>query len=105
MIRAYLYKKENYYCGFCIKGHAGYADYGNDIVCSAVSTLTSFSAELILQCDSSSTFVSDDKTAEATLRSTSQEEMVQLVYKQLYKDLTDISQAYSGTLSIILKEE
>ncbi len=26
--------------GFCISGHAGYAECGNDIVCSAVSMLT-----------------------------------------------------------------
>jgi uncharacterized protein YsxB (DUF464 family) len=25
--------------GFTIRGHAGYADYGNDIICSAVSAL------------------------------------------------------------------
>ena len=26
--------------GFSLKGHAGYAEYGSDIVCSAVSMLT-----------------------------------------------------------------
>ena len=30
--------------GFTVSGHAGYADYGEDIVCSAVSALTQAAA-------------------------------------------------------------
>lgn len=32
--------KDNKLVGFDVSGHAGYAGYGNDIVCAAVSTLT-----------------------------------------------------------------
>ena len=34
-----------------IKGHAGYADYGNDIVCSAISTACILTANLTEKID------------------------------------------------------
>ena len=41
MIRVTFYKKlETGYFGFCFKGHAGYAEAGQDIVCAAVSVLS-----------------------------------------------------------------
>ena len=40
MIKATFYKDSSgNHVGFSISGHAGYAKYGNDIVCSAVSVL------------------------------------------------------------------
>ena len=41
MINISIYQDENdRYCGFCCKGHAGYAENGYDIICAAVSVLT-----------------------------------------------------------------
>jgi len=41
MIQAVFYKDSNdCYKGFQLKGHAGFAAYGHDIVCAAVSALT-----------------------------------------------------------------
>ena len=34
-----VYCKDNTYTGFCIEGHAGYADEGEDIVCAGISIL------------------------------------------------------------------
>ena len=40
MIRVTVYKTERHeYVGFDVSGHAGYAESGEDIVCSAVSAL------------------------------------------------------------------
>ena len=40
MIKVTIYQNHsNVYCGFRMEGHAGFAAYGNDIVCSAVSVL------------------------------------------------------------------
>ena len=35
-----LYDKDKDYLGFSVKGHAGYADEGYDIICAAVSAVT-----------------------------------------------------------------
>lgn len=39
MIRIDIKRKNAEITGFHVEGHAGYADYGKDIVCSAVSVL------------------------------------------------------------------
>ena len=39
MITVTIFKKENQFSRITSIGHAGYADYGQDIVCSAVSVL------------------------------------------------------------------
>ena len=39
MISVVITKHNNEYIGFTLDGHAGYADFGKDIVCAAVSTL------------------------------------------------------------------
>ena len=39
MIQITVYKDKDFYTGFCMHGHAGYAQSGQDIVCSAVSVL------------------------------------------------------------------
>jgi hypothetical protein len=40
MIRFTVWKSEDQYKGFESEGHAGYAEAGSDIICSAVSALT-----------------------------------------------------------------
>ena len=40
MTRYKFFKKNGFYFGFTETGHAGYADAGNDIVCSALSAMT-----------------------------------------------------------------
>ena len=39
MIKAVFYTRDERYIGFTVKGHAGFAAAGKDIVCSAVSAL------------------------------------------------------------------
>ena len=39
MISVVISKQNNKYIGVSLNGHAGYADHGQDIVCSAVSVL------------------------------------------------------------------
>lgn len=40
MIDVIIHKARDHYTGFSVKGHAGYAEQGKDIVCAAVSALT-----------------------------------------------------------------
>ncbi len=40
MTKIFVYKKEKLICGFEVAGHSGFAEEGQDIVCSAVSTAT-----------------------------------------------------------------
>ena len=38
MVRAEFFKKKDIFVGFRVSGHAGFAEVGSDIVCSAVSS-------------------------------------------------------------------
>ena len=39
MIRVVINRRDGYICGFKLSGHAGYDDYGKDIICSAMSMI------------------------------------------------------------------
>lgn len=39
MISVKIYKCSNSYAGYTIEGHAGFAQYGKDIVCASVSAI------------------------------------------------------------------
>ena len=53
MVTARIVKKSNKYVSFCCEGHAGYADAGEDIVCSAISILTINTANSITELTNS----------------------------------------------------
>ena len=39
MTRITIYCRDNTYVGFCMEGHSGYAEAGEDIVCAGLSVL------------------------------------------------------------------
>lgn len=47
MINAEFYLKDEVFVGFSIKGHAGYADFGLDIVCASVTSAVELTANAI----------------------------------------------------------
>ncbi|MBE6853062.1 MAG: ribosomal-processing cysteine protease Prp [Ruminococcus sp.] len=49
MITAVFYKKGGNFSGFRVSGHAGYAEYGQDIVCASVSSAVQLTANLITE--------------------------------------------------------
>ena len=60
MIRAKFFSKAGHLTGFSVSGHAGYADAGQDIVCSAVSALTTATANGLTEVAGIAAKVSDD---------------------------------------------
>lgn len=49
MIEAAFHRKAGVLCGFSIQGHAGYAAYGQDIVCASVSSAAQLTANGITE--------------------------------------------------------
>ena len=49
MIFAEFFIKNSAYVGFKFKGHAGYDDFGNDIVCASVSSAVQLTANTITE--------------------------------------------------------
>lgn len=47
MTKVILFKKEAHFIGLEVKGHAGYANKGSDIVCAGISTAVCMSINLL----------------------------------------------------------
>lgn len=81
--------------GFCIKGHAGYAESGYDIICSAVSALainTINAIEMLVHIP-----VEYEESEEGMLRCTVQDTEnpeAQLLLRSLLLGLTNIQSSY-----------
>ncbi len=96
MIKATLFlNQDDKYVGFSIKGHAGYADKGQDIVCAAVSTLA------ITTCNAVETFTdlefegSMDPNGSIDFKfSSDTDEKGQLLLSTLALGLSEISKEY-----------
>ncbi len=49
MIKAVFTRKNGTLCRCSVKGHAGYAEHGQDVVCAAVSSAVQFTANLLTE--------------------------------------------------------
>ncbi len=97
--------------GFRLSGHAGYAEEGSDIVCSAVTILVFNTINCIeLFCDEPFEMEADEKKGgfiEYSLPEMKQGKKnhdVQLLLKVMLHGLTDIENEYSGYISINFEE-
>ena len=61
MIRVVIEKRDGYINGFKLSGHAGYDDYGKDIICSAMSMLAINTANSLEMLAGESPDVSQDE--------------------------------------------
>jgi len=105
MINVIVYKDEKGLIeGFSLKGHAGYAKYGNDIVCSAVSMLTINTLNSINEFTSDTfTYQEDEKSGTIEFHMISFGQQSQLLLKALLLGLDSVRSEY-GKKYIDLKE-
>ncbi len=95
MIKAVFYKKNNEFFGFSVQGHAGYADSGKDIICSAVSALTINTVNSVekLTDDKFSTEMAENGDLKFKVVSEISSKSILLI-DSLYLGLTDIEEEY-----------
>ena len=106
MIKADFIKKNDYYFGFSIKGHVGFADYGEDIVCSAVSALAINTANSIeeLTDDKFSCDAAENGDLDFKIISDVSSDSKLLIHS-LYIGLTNIEKEYGQKfLKVCIKE-
>ena len=87
-----------------IEGHAGFQDYGKDIVCSAISTAMILSCNLLEKVSPKNRIYSDEKKGVIELEVMDDNKFNYLVTKNLYDSLVDLSLQYPRFIKI-LKEE
>ena len=90
--------------GFSLKGHAGYAAHGSDIVCSAVSMLTINTLNSICEFTSDTfTYQEDEQSGAMEFHMVSSGQQSQLLLKALLLGLDTVRNKY-GKKYIDLKE-
>ena len=109
MIRAAMLRSKGRLVGFDCVGHAEFAEPGSDIVCSAVSALTTTIANGIVEIVSATAGVSIDEMDGIHLilaEDTGGEELdrAELLLQTLQLGLRSIEKEYPGYLKVIIRE-
>ena len=104
MIHVEVYRHGNEIQGFAVSGHAGYAEYGQDIVCSAVSALTQSTANGITEVAKLPFEVTDDGDSVRCMKkgelSESQKHDAEILLETFVLSLDRIREAYEQYLKI-----
>ncbi len=103
MIRANFLSSKGYFTAFSIEGHAGYADCGQDIVCSAVTSAVMTIINGITECAGVSAEVSVLEN-EIVLNLAERNDTAQTFLSALKLQLELIGEDYEGTIKISVTE-
>ncbi len=103
MIKANFFKSKGYFTAFSISGHAGYAECGSDIVCSAVTSavMTVINGITDIADVPANVKVSDN---EIVLNLAKRDDTAECFLSALKLQLECISDEYSGTINITVTE-
>ena len=103
MITAEFFTRGEKLCGFCLKGHSGFACSGEDIVCASVSSAIQLVTNTITECFKIKADVSVlENKIQLVLPQI--DENAEKMLDGLYLHLTMISEDYGGTIKIITSE-
>lgn len=104
--------KDGEHCSYDISGHAHYAEFGNDIVCAAVSVLSQAITNgiiLVLGEDEAEKYYSIEETGDLKLdypvvSDDILKAKIDILFDTLYVNLKILSEDYEGFISFTEKE-
>ena len=98
MIKVNIKNKNGKVYEIVVKGHAGYDDYGKDIVCAAVSTMMITAVNNIISLDDSIDYVENDGLLRVTIKK--ETEMNQKILNNVIMMLEDLKSQYPKNIEI-----
>jgi uncharacterized protein YsxB (DUF464 family) len=102
MIKAKFTKTDDHFTNLEISGHAEYAEYGKDIVCSAVTAAFSTTINLIDRIGFRYQLQQNDGYINLNVAAT--EKMIDLILENLFDVLKSIEEDYPKNVKVILKK-
>ncbi len=105
MTKITIFKKNEYICGYQIKGHSGFAESGSDIVCAGISTAAQMALvglKEVLKLDVE--FDIKDGFMTVSLKDF-QDEKAQAVLNSMEKTLEDIAKNYKKNVRMEVRED
>ena len=106
MTKIKFFKERDVFVGFEVTGHTGYADFGEDVLCSAISSLTQGIVLGITKvCEINANVVKDDdrgylKVELPNRLDQNKQDNVQVLLKTLFVSLEDLVSGYSNYISM-----
>ena len=105
MTRCEFYTEEDRITGFCISGHSGYAEAGQDIVCAAISAVVTMAEATINDvCGAKAKVRVKEDDARVTLTlptSCDEEESVQAVLSGMMLTLISLREDYPDYIEVL----
>jgi len=98
MIKVNIKNKNSKVYEIVVKGHAGYDDYGKDIVCAAVSTMMITAINNIISLDDSIDYVENDGLLKVTIKK--ETEINQKILSNVIMMLEDLKSQYPKNIEI-----
>ncbi len=99
MIQVTYQKENNYFKRIIIKGHAGYAQYGYDIVCSSVSSIITTSINGILSLDENALEVTDNGQ-EMIIKVLKKDEITTKLLENMFMLFEELEKQYPKNITI-----
>lgn len=96
------FMKSKHYTHYKASGHALFADYGNDIVCASVSTLSILASNLVEQFSSVSTHI---KSGLLTLTIQNPNNETDKIMGVIETAIVDLVKQYPKHITLQIKEE
>ncbi|MBO5317528.1 MAG: ribosomal-processing cysteine protease Prp [Oscillospiraceae bacterium] len=105
MTRCEFFMDADRITGFCVSGHSGYAENGQDIVCAAISTAVTMAEAIINDvCGAKAKVRVKEEDARITLTlpvSCDEEETVQAVLSGLMLTLINLREDYEDYIEVL----
>lgn len=109
MITSKFYIKNHEIIGFHVSGHAGYAEHGSDIICSAVSVLSMSIANGITEVlkIQPEIDIDEDGMLKLSLRKNSEEEISrsEVLLRTMLINMQDLEKNYTDYIKVLIDEE
>ncbi len=104
MIYAEFFKSEEKLTGFAVSGHAGYDDYGHDIVCASVSSAVQLTVNGITEIQKLDAAVAVEENLIKMTLSKKDAQKGQAFLEALLLHLNLLAEDYEGTIQVNLSE-
>lgn len=106
MIKAKVLTKDNNYIGYEIQGHANFNEYGNDIVCAAVSAIAQATLIGLHTLDIGLSKGTGEGLLEVKTHAKDKEnqDKINLLINTLYMAIRNISNQYPLNVNITIEE-
>lgn len=105
MINAVFTKHNGMFCKFEINGHAGFADFGHDVVCAGVSSAVQMCANGITEVIGyPAKVICHENLISVELSKSDVNSSCEVLVSALVLQLRVISEAYEDTINLIISE-